>query len=204
MGDGEKASLRLQFNPKVRLAFHGATITTDAGLLAFREFDDALGLTEIAEDYLQESRTGRNIHHHLVPLLRQSIYSRLAGYDDTNDAVRLSQDPAMRVIVGWQGSERKGASTSEMGRFETEFLTQEDNRQALARMNTRWVERAMAHTLHQRVILDMDSSDLSWSRVKLDTPTDRTFPCPTTVSRAPIVSSKGVFTSGKWTNSTPM
>ena len=159
MGDGEKASLRLQFNPKVRLAFHGATITTDAGLLAFREFDDALGLTEIAEDYLQESRTGRNILHHLVPLLRQSIYSRLAGYDDTNDAVRLSQDPAMRVIVGWQGSERKGASTSEMGRFETEFLTQEGNRQALARMNTRWVERAMAHTLHQRVILDMDSSE---------------------------------------------
>ena len=159
MGDGEKASLRLQFNPRVRLAFHGATITTDAGLLAFREFDDALGLTEIAEDYLQESRTGRNILHHLVPLLRQSIYSRLAGYDDTNDAVRLSQDPAMRVIVGWQGSERKGASTSEMGRFETEFLTQEDNRQALARMNTRWVERAMAHTLHQRVILDMDSSE---------------------------------------------
>ena len=159
MGDGEKAPLRLQFNPKVRLEFHGSTITTDAGLLAFREFDDALGLTEIAEDYLQESRTGRNILHHLVPLLRQSIYSRLAGYDDTNDAVRLSQDPVMRVIVGWQGSERKGASTSEMGRFETEFLTQEDNRQALARMNTRWVERAMAHTLHQRVILDMDSSE---------------------------------------------
>ena len=44
MGDGENASLRLQFNPKVRLAFHGATITTDAGLLAFREFDDALAL----------------------------------------------------------------------------------------------------------------------------------------------------------------
>ena len=160
MGDGENASLRLQFNPKVRLEFHGSTITSDAGLLAFREFDDALGLTEIAEDYLQESRTGRNIRHHLVPLLRQSIYSRLAGYDDTNDAVRLSQDPAMRVIVGWQGSERKGASTSEMGRFETEFLTQEDNLKGLARINTQWVERAMAHTLHRRVILDMDSSDL--------------------------------------------
>ena len=73
MGDGEKAPLRLQFNPKVRLEFHGSTITSDAGLLAFREFDDALGLTEIAEDYLQESRTGRNILHHLVPLLRRSI-----------------------------------------------------------------------------------------------------------------------------------
>ena len=94
-----------------------------------------MGLTEIAEDYLQESRTGRNILHHLVRWLRQSIYSRLAGYDDTNDAVRLSQDPAMRVIVGWQGSERKGASTSEMGRFETEF-GQEDNLKGLAKLNT--------------------------------------------------------------------
>ena len=46
--------------------------------------DDALGLTRITADYLQESRTGRNIRHHLVPLLRQSVYSRLAGYDDTN------------------------------------------------------------------------------------------------------------------------
>ena len=84
MGDREKASLRLQFNPQIRLELHGATITSDAGLLAFRELDDALDLTPIASDYLQESRTGRNIRHHLVPLLRQSIYSRLAGYDDTN------------------------------------------------------------------------------------------------------------------------
>ena len=136
MGDGEKAPLRLQFNPKIRLEFHGSTITSDAGLLAFREFDDALGLTEIAEDYLQDRRTGRNILHHLVPLLRQSIFSRLAGYDDTNDADRLAYDPAMRVVVGSQGSERKAASTSEMGRFETETLTEEKNLKGLARMNS--------------------------------------------------------------------
>mgnify|MGYP001435823180 FL=1 len=53
MGDGENSSLRLQFNLKVRLVFHVSTITSDAGLLAFREFDDALGLTDIAKDYLQ-------------------------------------------------------------------------------------------------------------------------------------------------------
>ena len=159
MGDREKASLRLQFNPKVRLEFHGSTITSDAGLLAFRELDDALDLTPIASDYLQESRTGRNIRHHLVPLLRQSIYSRLAGYDDTNDAERLSQDPAMRVVVGWQGSDRNAARTNTMSRFETETLTQEDNLKGLALMNPQWVELAMAHTPHRRVILDMDSSE---------------------------------------------
>ena len=127
MGDREKASLRLQFNPQIRLELHGATITSDAGLLPIRELDDALGLTPIASDYLQESRTGRNIRHHPVPLLRQSIYSRLAGYDDTNDAERLSQDPAMRVVLGWQGSDRNAARTNTMSRFETETLTQEDN-----------------------------------------------------------------------------
>ena len=63
MGDGDKTPLRLQFNPKVRLEFHGATITSDAGLLPIRELDDALGLTHIAADYLQESRSGRNIRH---------------------------------------------------------------------------------------------------------------------------------------------
>ncbi len=159
MGDGEKAPLRLKFNPKVRLEFRGATITSDAGLLACRELDDALGLTDTARDHLQESRTGRNVQHALVPLLRQSVYSRLAGYEDTNDAERLAQDPAMRVIVGWQDSDRRAASTNTLSRFETETLTQESNLKGLALLNTQWVEGAMAHTAHQRVILDMDSSE---------------------------------------------
>ena len=158
MGDGENASLRLQFNPKVRLEFHGSTITSDAGLLAFREFDDALGLTEIAEDYLQESRTGRNILHHLVPLLRQSIFSRLAGYDDTNDADRLAQDPAMRVVVGWQGSERKAASTSEVGRFETEVINTSSNLQKLMDLSGEWIDKVHRCKPPKKLILDLDSS----------------------------------------------
>ena len=124
MGDGEKTFLKLNFDSKIRLEFLGATITSDAGLLACRDLDDALSLTEPAADFLKESRTGKNILHKLIPLLRQSVYSRLAGYEDTNDAERLAQDPAMRVVVGWKGSERQAASTSEIGRFETELLTQ--------------------------------------------------------------------------------
>ena len=71
----------------------------------------------------------------------------------------LSQDPAMRVVVGWQGSDRNAARTNTMSRFETETLTQEDNLKGLALMNPQWVELAMAHTPHRRVILDMDSSE---------------------------------------------
>ena len=159
MGESSDPPLKLQFDRRVRLDFRGATITSDAGLLACLELDAALGLTETANDYIHESRTGRNVQHRLLPLLRQSVYSRLAGYEDTNDAERLAQDPAMRVIVGWQGTDKQAASTNTMSRFETEVLTEEENLDGLARLNVEWVDRAMAQTSHQRVILDMDSSE---------------------------------------------
>ena len=152
-------SLKVQFDRRVRLEFRGATITSDAGLLAARELDEALGLTELSTTHLKESRTGRNVQHQLVPLLRQSVYSRLAGYEDTNDAERLSQDPVMRVIAGWRGADKPAASTNSMSRFETEVLTRPENLEGLARMNAHWVRQGMARTRHWRVILDMDSSE---------------------------------------------
>ena len=126
----------MTFNPKVRLEFHGSTITSDAGQLLFESLIDALGLTEIAEDYLQAAL--RNILHHLVPLLRQSIFSRLAGYDDTNDADRLARP-----------RHASSRGMAQMGRFETETLTEEKNLKGLARMNSQWVEGAMVHTPHR-------------------------------------------------------
>ena len=138
MDESTDSRTTLRFDRRVRLEFHGSTITSDDGLLACRELDDALGLTETATACLQESRGGRNVQHELVALVRQSVYSRLAGYEDTNDAERLAQDPAMRVIVGRRGLERQAASTNTMSRFETEVLTRKHNPEGLARMNAQW------------------------------------------------------------------
>ena len=96
MGESTSPRAKLRFDRRIRLEFHGVTITSDAGLLACRELDDALGLTETADECLQESRGGRNVQHRLVGLLRQSVYSRLAGYEDTNDAERLADDAGSR------------------------------------------------------------------------------------------------------------
>ena len=160
MGESTNPRAKLRFDRRVRLEFHGATITSDAGLLACRELDDALGLTETTNECLQESRGGRNVQHRLVGLLRQSVYSRLAGYEDTNDAEWLAQDPTMRIIVGRSGGpERPAASTNTMSRFETEVLTQDGNVEGLGRLNAKWVDGAMSRTPHRRVILDMDSSE---------------------------------------------
>ena len=129
-----------------------------AGLLAYRDLDEALGLFDSVPFVFHDSRTGRNIQHHLTALLRQSVYSRLAGYEDVNDAHRLSVDPTMRRITGKKLDDKNAASANTMGRFETQMLSVADNLQALSEVNGRWVERALQKTTHRRIILDMDSS----------------------------------------------
>ena len=126
-GEAESDALRLDFDRHLELEFHGSCVTSDAGLLAYRELDDALGLMIIAEQRLVDGRTGRNGRHDLVGILRQSVFGRLARYEDVNDADRLGRDPAMRWIVGGKAIERDSASTSQMGRFETEWLASDEN-----------------------------------------------------------------------------
>ena len=108
-GESDRSPLRPCFDRRLKLEFHGSRITSDAGLLAYRELDYALGLSALARDAICDNRSGRNGWHGLIGLLRQSIYGRLAGYEDVNDADRLGRDPAMRWIVGGKAVERGGA-----------------------------------------------------------------------------------------------
>src|SRR3954452_19492431 len=127
MGDCHNDPLRVDFDHQLKLEFHGSPVTSDAGLLAYRELDDALRLTTTAARGLRDTRTGRNSQHSLLALLRQSIYSRLAGYEDVNDAQRLCVDPALRTVVGGRAKDHTAASTSEMARFETQTLSTKEN-----------------------------------------------------------------------------
>jgi hypothetical protein len=78
-GEAQGADLRLAFDCRLKLEFHGTKVTSDGGLLACRELDDTLGLSETAGEVLTDTRTGANGRHTLVGQFRQSVFGRLAG-----------------------------------------------------------------------------------------------------------------------------
>ena len=159
MGETQNRPFQLSFNGLLKVDFQGSWVTSDGGLVLVRELDERLRLGELIERHLSDGR-GKNAQLPLADLVRQSVYGRLAGYEDVNDAERLSQDPAFRLIGSSKVWERGAALTSRLQSFETELLTREENLAGLARINRELCARAEAIEPPRRVVLDMDSTEI--------------------------------------------
>src|SRR3989442_13542426 len=150
MGDATSGPIRLSFNPQLRVEFRGATVTSDAGLLLPRELDERLGLSALIERHLSDPRSGYNRQFPLPDLFRQSIYSRLAGYEDTNDAERLAEDPTFRMLASRERRGTRVAPTSTPHWVETDAPPGERNYQGLARPHTALIHHPLMRPAAQR------------------------------------------------------
>ena len=159
MGERQNQPFQFSFNAALKVDFQGSRVTSDGGLILVRELDEHLGFGELIKQHLADPR-GKNTRLPFADLLRQSVYSRLAGYEDMNDAERLSQDPTFRLIGSEKIWERGAALTSRLQSFETELLTQDENLAGLAAINRDLIARAEAMDSPQRVVLDMDSTEI--------------------------------------------
>jgi hypothetical protein len=144
----------------LKVDFQGSRVTSDGGLILVRELDERLGFSDLIDQHLADRRQGKNTQFALADLLRQSVYSRLAGYEDVNDAERLSPDPTFRLIGSEKTWERGAALTSRLQSFETEMLAEDENFAGLARINRELIGKAEALDSRQRVVLDMDSTEI--------------------------------------------
>ena len=159
MGEKQDQPFPLSFNASWKVDFQGSRVTSDGGLILVRELDERLGLEKLIEEHLSDSRQGLNKQFTLSDLLRQSVYSRLAGYEDLNDAQRLAADPTFRLISSQRIWDRSAALTSTLHWFETELLTKEENLIGLMALNREMLGQAESLDSSDRVVLDMDSSE---------------------------------------------
>ncbi len=160
MGEKQNGPFQLSFNASLKIDFQGSRVTSDGGLILVRELDERLGFGDLIAQHLTDSRRGKNTQLPLADLLRQSVYSRLAGYEDLNDATRLASDPTFRLIGSEKIWERGAALTSRLQSFETDLLTQEENLAGLAAINRELIAKAESIESPQRVVLDMDSTEI--------------------------------------------
>jgi hypothetical protein len=160
MGEIQSQPFQLSFNASLKVDFQGSRVTSDGGLVLVRELDERLGFGELIEQHLTDSRRGKNTQFPFADLLRQSVYSRLAGYEDLNDAQRLSQDPTFRLISSERVWDRGAALTSRLQTFETEMLAKDANFAGLGRLNRALIGKAEAMDSGYRTVLDMDSTEI--------------------------------------------
>ena len=160
MGEMQNQPFQLSFNDSLKVDFQGSRVTSDGGLILVRELDERLGFGELIEQHLTDSRRGKNTQFPFADLLRQSVYSRLAGYEDVNDAERLSQDPTFRLIGSEKVWDRGAALTSRLQTFETELLAEKENFAGLERLNRELIGRAETLGSPYRTVLDMDSTEI--------------------------------------------
>ena len=159
MGEKENKPFQLSFNGLLKVEFRGSRVTSDGGLILVRELDERLGLGQLIDEHLTDSRRGLNKKFPLADLPRQSVYSRLAGYEDLNDAVRVSADPTFRLIGSQKNWDRGGALTSRLQSFEAELLVSDENLLGLMAVSRELVAQAEAPDGSDRVVLDMDSTE---------------------------------------------
>ena len=126
MGERQNQPFQLALYPSLKADFPGSRVTCDGGLILVRKLEKRLGFSQLIEQHLTDSR-GKNTQLPLADLLRQSVYTRLCGYEDMNDVERLSQDPSFRLIESEKIWERSAALTSRFQLFETERLGRDEN-----------------------------------------------------------------------------
>jgi len=142
----------------VRADFSGGQITSDAGLLPLRAFDQRHHLTRDWAELLGDPRDEDRVRHHALLLLRQRIYQIVAGYEDANDADRLRHDPLLQIVADQKLGDALGSQPT-LSRWENAPSPRD-----LVRLNDALLEifiRLCAQQVRQRgeILLDIDSTD---------------------------------------------
>lgn len=95
---------------------HSGQLSSDAGLLPLRQFDQRWNYTQRLAACLHDPKPARE--HSLLSMLRQRLFGILAGYEDCNDHDTLRYDPVFKLIADRLPDDEPLASQPTLSRFE--------------------------------------------------------------------------------------
>ena len=142
----------------IRADFSGGQISSDAGLLPLRAFDQRYGLTRGLAERVCDPRAEERIDHSVLSLFRQRLYQIIAGYEDANDADRLRHDPAFQILADQPLGEPLGSQPT-LSRWENSPWPRDLLRLQDALLD--WFVKICGKQVRQRgeILLDVDSTD---------------------------------------------
>jgi len=133
-----------------------APLTSDAGLLPLRQFDERIGLTRQFAAALDDPRDPDLTEHTFPEMVRSRIFGILAGYEDQNDHDTLRTDPAFRLLADRSPDESDLASQPTLSRFENAISIE-----SLKRLRDVFLDQFLAsfESLPRRLTFDLDAVD---------------------------------------------
>jgi len=140
----------------IKMEISPAALSSDAGLLPVRQFDERIGLTSGFADALRDTRDPTFTKQSLLDMVRQRIYGIIADYEDQNDHDTLRSDPVFKLIAGRLPGEKDLASQPTLSRFEN-AVTIADLWQLRDEFAERFIQSFNEPPL--RVTLDLDAFD---------------------------------------------
>jgi hypothetical protein len=103
-------------------------LSSDAGLLPVRQFDQGIGLTRAFADALDDPRDPDLRDHTYLEMVRSRVYGILAGYEDQNDYDTLRHDPVFKLVADRSPHDDELASQPTLSRFENAISIPSQNR----------------------------------------------------------------------------
>ena len=142
----------------IRADFSGGQISSDAGLLPLRAFDQRYGLTRGLAERLCDPREEERVRHSVLSLFRQRLYQVIAGYEDANDADRLRYDPVFQILADQQLGEPLGSQPT-LSRWENSLSPRDLLKLQDALLG--WFVKICGKQVRKRgeILLDVDSTD---------------------------------------------
>ena len=141
----------VNFNKNLKVSFNGGDLSSDAGLLIPRSFDETLGLSRLIEGCFPQ--TAKRCHS-TADVIRQLMYTTIAGYhaDDASDHLRL--DPAFTQILGKKALASQPTISRCLNHFDIRML------ETLDHLLLDFVEKAYVMNQPEYVVLDVDSTHI--------------------------------------------